>query len=467
MATTNEKNRRLLEGVTVVFIANVIGSAFTVALNFMLPKYLTVEAYAGIKLYQLLVTYVGLFHFGFADGVYLEYGGQELSELSSEELSLRINSLRWLELAIMPILIVISLFVQDTVFLYFSISMPMINMVGFFQLFYQATGEYKRYSRILNCTTILRTIISILILCFLTKSDYNIFLIGYVSMYLILWLWQEIQIKRMKTATTGIRSFSLNLVVQEVKSGISLRIGLLSGFLLSSMDRIFVKATMGVMPFALYSFAATVENMLNVLITPITTTMYYYFCDDISSEQQKKVSRIISIASIAMLAFFFPTKIIVTFYLENYIESLDILMILFAAKSLYIIIQGVYLNLYKATKRQKIYMNRLFIVIAVGLISNILSFAIVGTVEGYAVATLLTTIIWLLICMMDFNEARLTIVELAYLFGMTIFYILMSKFVNPVVGLLLFVLAFLVVTRFLFHEELGTLISYVRHRSVV
>ena len=44
------------------------------------------------------------------------------------------------------------------------------------------------------------------------------------------------------------------------------------------MDRWFVKALMTTLAFAQYSFAVSMENFMNVAVTPVTTTLYNYFC---------------------------------------------------------------------------------------------------------------------------------------------------------------------------------------------
>lgn len=60
------------KGIVAVLIANLVNVAFSLATNFLLPKYLSIESYAGIKEFQLYVSYVGLFHLGFVDGIYLK-----------------------------------------------------------------------------------------------------------------------------------------------------------------------------------------------------------------------------------------------------------------------------------------------------------------------------------------------------------------------------------------------------------
>ena len=72
-------SNRLSKGIQMVFITNVIGMLFSLITNFALPKYTSIETYAEIRTYQLYVTYIGVLHLGYIDGVYLKYGGRELS----------------------------------------------------------------------------------------------------------------------------------------------------------------------------------------------------------------------------------------------------------------------------------------------------------------------------------------------------------------------------------------------------
>ena len=73
-------DKKLQKGIVAVLIANLVNVAFSLATNFLLPKYLSIESYAGIKEFQLYVSYVGLFHLGFVDGIYLKYGGKTLGK---------------------------------------------------------------------------------------------------------------------------------------------------------------------------------------------------------------------------------------------------------------------------------------------------------------------------------------------------------------------------------------------------
>lgn len=454
---SKEKNEHLVKGITIIFVANIIGTVFNIALNFLLPKYLTVEAYAGIKTYQLYYTYVGIFHFGYIDGVYLEYGGKKFDSIGLKELAIRVNSLRLVELVISVALVVYSFLLKDDIFFYFALSVLPLNMIGFFQVLYQATGEYSRYSKILNITTIMKAIMSVFIIVLISKEDYQYFLIGYVILDIVLWIWLEILLYRKEIIKNFFGRISLNIIFREVKEGIILRIGVLSGFFLSGMDRIFVKIFMDTKAFAQYAFAATVENLLNIIITPITTTLYNYFCNETAEEQVRKIRNIVMVASMYMLLAFFPVKCALNIFLNSYVDATGVLAFLFAAKALYMIVQGVYVNLYKAKKQQSKYLFRLIIVILVGIILNYLFYQIVEMKEAFAVATWVTTFIWLILCVIDFKKVCFNLKESIYLIVGNIVFLVCANLLNDIMGFIAFLIAIMIISFLIMRQEMNAI----------
>lgn len=59
-----------------VLCSNMINMLVSVAIGFILPKYLTLESYGYYKLFQFYINYAGLLHLGYADGIFLRYGGK-------------------------------------------------------------------------------------------------------------------------------------------------------------------------------------------------------------------------------------------------------------------------------------------------------------------------------------------------------------------------------------------------------
>ena len=274
-------------------------------------------------------------------------------------------------------------------------------------------------------------------------------------------LWQEYAIRKKHVGKQPFFLSSIRLLIREIKDGVVLRIGVLSGFLLSGMDRIFVKTLMDTNAFALYSFAATVENLLSVMITPVTTTMYNFFCDKPDSKLIIKIRNVIIIASLGILIVFFPVKIVLSLFIRNYLGALIVLAILFASKSLYMVIQGVYVNLYKARKMQNTYLIKLLVVIAIGLVSNYVLYLFWSLKESFAIATLITSIIWMILSAQDFKDVSFAIKEIIYYsLGLAAF-LICACLLNAIVGMVVYILFLILLTRTMMQTELKILISYV------
>lgn len=60
-----------------VFSANFLQLISSLVVGFIVPAILSIEGYAELKTYTLFISYIGLFHLGFLDGLYIKYGGKK------------------------------------------------------------------------------------------------------------------------------------------------------------------------------------------------------------------------------------------------------------------------------------------------------------------------------------------------------------------------------------------------------
>jgi O-antigen/teichoic acid export membrane protein len=67
--------KRYAKGLSLVTIVNIVSFVVGVAASLLVPDALSLGDYAIFKTYNLYATYVGFFHFGFIDGIYLLYSG--------------------------------------------------------------------------------------------------------------------------------------------------------------------------------------------------------------------------------------------------------------------------------------------------------------------------------------------------------------------------------------------------------
>ena len=451
----------LKKGMLQILLANILNMTFSIGTNFLLPKYLSIDAYSQIKTYQLYITYVAVLHFGYNDGMYLKFGGRELDKIDSDEIRKNISTLRIFQLAVMICSVLVAIVIGDNALMMAAIAVLPQNLIAYFKNFYQAVGEFKKYSRIMNMTTGLTFAINLFLIAIVRTDDYMYYLIGYVALSFALWLVLENSIYKIKGKNTISVRFSWRELKENVSSGLLLLLGNFSSQLLTSMDRWFVKILLGSIAFAQYAFAVSMENFLNVAITPISVTMYNYFCNHNEKKDIIRIRELVIIFATIIVSSAFLIKFILEIFLQTYLDSVIVIFTLFAAQIFYIIIKSVYVNLYKASKMQKRYFSKLCIIVIVAFVFNVLCYAVYHIKESFALGTLLSAIVWFFLSQLDFKELRYSPRHYAYIFIETIAFLLSGIFFNSIVGFIVYILSVLVFSRMFIPSAIKSIIGII------
>ncbi|MDR7813046.1 hypothetical protein [Lacrimispora sp.] len=429
----------LKKGILQLLIANVLNMIFSIGTNFLLPKYLSVESYSQIKTYQLYITYVAVLHFGYNDGMYLKFGGRSINEVYNEEIQKNISTLKLFQFIMTICSVCVAFGLHDTALLMAAIAILPQNMIAYFKNFYQAIGEFKKYSRIMNMTTGLTFAINLFLIAVIRTDRYQVYLVGYIILSVILWFVLEYSLQRIKEFKPFAFDFSLRELYENVASGILLLLGNFSSQLLTGMNRWFVKGLMDTLAFAQYSFAVSMENFLNVAVTPISVTMYNYFCNHDENKDIIRIRELVIAFATVIVATAFPVKFILEIFLQKYLDSVTVIFLLFAAQIFYIIIKSIYVNLYKARKMQKKYFTKLCIIVIVGFAFNVICYAIYHVKESFALGSLLSAIVWFFLCLIDFKELRYSPRHYVYIFIETIVFLACGILLESIMGGILYI----------------------------
>lgn len=454
-------DKRLQKGIFAVLIANVINVFFSLATNFLLPKYLSVESYAGIKTFQLYVSYVGLLHFGFVDGMYLKYGGKELGHKVDKEYSVNISTMRIFQLFVTLTVLIVAVLSKDIILIFFAIFILPQNMNNYFKYLYQATGEFCLYGRVMNMTTISTFVLNMILLFVVRTDKYLWYVFAYVTLYFIIWFVLEHYFRKKHIIEKG-KWFSVTELLENIRSGFLLTLGNLASMLLTSMDRLFVKILMDTLAFAQYSFAVSVENFLNLAITPITTTLYNYFCREDDASAHRKVFHYVVIFASVIPAAAFPVKFILEIFLTKYMDASSVVFLLFAAQMFYTVIKSVYVNLYKVQRKQKIYFSKLVAIIGIGFVFNVICYNILKVKEAFAVGTLLSAIVWFFLASIDFKYLKIELKTKIYMFVELLFLLVLGLKVPAVPGLFAYLAVTIVMMMIFMRETMKDIVVRVK-----
>lgn len=446
------KRAGLKKGILIVLMVNIINLIFKLLTNFLMPKFLTVDCYADFKYYQLFIGYLGIMHFGFVDGVYIKFGGKSIDEISNDKLGKSFAALLILEIAVSIVTLIVSLIIGDKILFTVTFAILPTEVAWFYKYIYQATGEFSKYGRIMNINTILVFVFEITLIVLNIQNVYYYIAANTVSLFII-WIILERNGKfKYQRSWFAIRSVMIECK-DNISSGIFVMLGNFASQFLTSMDRWFIKIFMDSVAFAQYSFAASIVVFMNVAVTPFSVTFYNHFCNHRDKKTVSSIQGAIYIFSSIIIALAFPAKWILEHYIQNYIDASDVLVYLFAAQAFSIIISCIYVNLYKAMKRQRVYSIKMAIMVGLGFVTNVGFYMITHTKEAFAVATLVTTFIWYILCQLDFKEYVMPAKSQTFIIAEVIAFLLTGNLLPSVIGFLFYIIITFIMTAILMRSE--------------
>lgn len=446
------------KGLLHILSANIISLVISLLTSFILPKFLSIESYAQIKEYALYIGYAGFFSLGYNDGMYLKYGGKDLAQIDTKDLANNFYNYTILEFMMSALILLSGILLRNFIICAFAFGVFSNNMLGYLRSLFQSTGEFKAYSRAVNFEKIFVFLLNCVLL-FVFKTDRSVF---YILMQVAVGL-----------AVTAILTFKLNKVkaillkgkfllkeyCENISTGFILMLGNFSSILFTGIDRWFIKGLMSTFYFAQYSFAVSMENIINTFLTPITIFMYNYFCKRPSREQIRKVKQYVLIWGFLIIGAAYPAKFILERYLNKYIESSEVMFMLFAAQAFHMIIKGIYVNIYKANKRQDIYLKQMISMLVIAVVLNATLYLAFKNMNVIAAATFLTSIIWFLLCELKDNDLRFSGPEYMYIVFTMGIYLFTGFTMSSIVGFIAYYISFTIVTLIVYKQVVRDVLS--------
>lgn len=444
------------KGMIIIFLANILNLTVSIIRNFILPRYLSMNSYAEIKTYQLFISYAGILAFGYVDGMYLKYGGVTKDNIDTKRFATELSTYRILQTIISILICLIGIIIKNIIVLLFGITIIALNVTDYLKTFYQATGEFSSYSKIMNISSIGLLISNLLLVFFIRTDDPIIYIISYIFIYYFIWIALEVKLNKPNYKAKN-KIFSKEILTENVKTGFVLMCGLFLSNFMTGLDRWFIKFTMDNTAFALYSFAASMEGFLSYAVSPISITLYNYFCINNNAPNINKMKKYIILFSTFVVTAIFPIKFIIEHFLKKYTDAINVLIILFIGQIFYTIIKCLFINLCKAFKKQNLYLKRILIVALCGFILNCILYYFMRNMQAYAIGTAISSFIWLILCFIDFKEYKFDLKDTIYIaFCIVLFIVTCCKF-SAIVGCIIYTIANLIISYILFRKEIQTL----------
>lgn len=332
----NTKLRNILENITYTFTANILTMLISIIMTLILPKFLGVTDYSYYQLYIFFISYVGFFHFGWIDGIYLKIGGMEYNDLEKSNYVTQFWMLNVLEIIIAAIISIFALFIIkniDKSFVLISTSVcGVITILRTYLLFIlQSTNKIKEYAKY---TRVDRFIYFALVIVFLFLGFKNYKIILYIDIFSKL-VALVLCANKMKDIVFGKLNISKNTLLEifeNISIGIKLTLANIASTLIIGVVRFGIQKNWDIETFGKISLTLNISNLLMTFINAVAVIMFPL----LRREEERNLPKIyvilrntLMIFLYMMLIFYYPIKLILSTWLPQYADSLRYMALLF------------------------------------------------------------------------------------------------------------------------------------------
>lgn len=424
--------------------------------SFFIPKVFSIEEYSVFRTFGLYISFAGMLHFGFSDGLYVKYGGLRESDVSREQFK-KYTSFFLVFISMISIFIIGSsyLLIQNKIILYFAIYILPYQIVLFFQMFYRAISEFNKYVITQSAINVMNLVCILFIVFVADNKQAENLIILQVGIYYLVALYLVIKFVKGNRKIEN----SYNLKFQEIwkicSTGFIIMIANTISILLLSLDRWMIKLNFSYKVFAYYSFAVSILTLVSVLIGSITVILFPYISqkrDDYDLHQ--RIKDYVLIGASFVVTGFFILKYILDLFLPEYSSALDYTFILFLAIPYMSVINIVYSSLYKVQDKSQKYLRRTIEILIISLGLNVIALVIFKDAIAITVSTLISFMVWFVVSKRDFPFLVIKRKEVIFLL-INILIMIVIKNIN-ISSILSFVLAiFLIaINGWVFYREI-------------
>ncbi|MDO5852431.1 MAG: polysaccharide biosynthesis C-terminal domain-containing protein, partial [Methanobacteriaceae archaeon] len=165
----------LKKSILKVFSVNLLTMISGIIISFLAPSILSIESYADLKTFTFYLSYTAFLSIGFVDGMYIKYGGIDSKEVNIDEFKMEHTVFLIIEFVFTILLLIFSIILKNDILFLLSLSIIPVAMVGFFNMFYQATGQFDKYSKNMLINTSMNLILNFILVIVLKIKNAQLY----------------------------------------------------------------------------------------------------------------------------------------------------------------------------------------------------------------------------------------------------------------------------------------------------
>jgi O-antigen/teichoic acid export membrane protein len=369
-------SKETLRNFVYVFLSQGISLILSLIMSFVIPKLLNIEGFGYWQYFLLLCSYVGFFHFGLIDGIYLRYGGGDFSVRNNQLLGSQLKILIFLQILIISGIVIYVFFNNIEIskkYIIISVAIYLIlsNVSSFFGAIFQCFNRLKVYSFLAILDKFV-FIFSLFVLLYLKSVNFKYYILIYVTSRLLglifyLYYGREIVFAKKINIKKAFIEFKKNISV-----GVLLMTSNIAGILILGFGRLIIEREWGISSFGKLSLSLSLTSFFLLFISQVSIVLFPMLLK--KGKDQQNLFFIITESFLDILLnsvfLFFPLiYLIVKFWLPSYIDSLQYFVILFPLCLFEGKMQVLFSTYMKILRKEKLllYFNLITLIVAIGL----------------------------------------------------------------------------------------------------
>lgn len=317
------------------FSAQFISMLMSVLISLILPKLLGVEEFAYWQMFILYSGYVGFFHFGLSDGLYLRYGGTSLRDMDKSLLGSQFRFMVLWQTAISVVLLAaVPVFVHEAsrrfVWNMTAVYLVLANATWCLGYIFQAANETRIYS---TAVIISKALVALYIITsvFADTHDFRYYIAFYViaqgiaAAYCLYkglafltakWVWG----KTLLTETHKNAAIGINLTFANIASSLTLGIG-----------KIFVDYRWGLSAFGILSLSISLVNFALQFISQVSMVLFPQLRQTGEKDRNRlynALDQVLGFVLCGVLILYVPCWLLLSAWLPEYAQGLSYLGVL-------------------------------------------------------------------------------------------------------------------------------------------
>lgn len=326
----------IIKKISYSVFANVISLLVSIFMVIIVPKFLSLEDYGLWQLFLFYYSYIGFFHFGWEDGIYLRYAGNSFETLDSKLFAGQLYGIIVLQLLVSAVVLTGSMWVindpiKQRVLWCIVFIIPFVNFNNACNQIMQFTDCIKRYATLvlLERTFLLSAIVLCFAAGFRTFSHlYFAKVFSIVSVSLVGAYWCKSLLKlHFYPLKESLKEASINLSV-----GSKLMFANIASMLIIGIVRYGISIGWDITTFGKISLTLNVSNFLMVFISAVSVVLFPLLKHMEWGQLSNLYIRIrncLSILILGAMIFYYPMKSLLSWWLPKYADSLIYMAVLF------------------------------------------------------------------------------------------------------------------------------------------